>query len=176
MKPLWQCLFFLLPILAVSGPVHGQLTPTPDEKAPLTLQRCIELAQRHSPLVLAAREDIHVFEAKASEAWWAWFPEVKFSTSIGPSPAHRGNAVDGYTDFADLGVLFDLRVEGVLPLFTFGKIAALKRAAKQGVDIAKEKMAIARWEVALRVRKAYHGYQLALALGEILETRQHRMP
>ncbi len=145
--------------------------PEPDvaPAAPmLSLETCLGLAERESPLIRAAHENIRVFEAKASEAFWGWFPDVKFEATVGPSPAHRGNALDGRTDFKDWGVLVDLRVEAVMPVYTFGKIRALQRAADRGVDVARAQLRIAEGEVAVRVRRAFHGYEFAEGVRTIL--------
>src|SRR5690606_41990503 len=51
--------------------------------------------------------------------------------------------------------------DGVVPLWTFGKISNLWDAAAAGVQVSEHEVKKAQNEVALSVREAYYGTQLA---------------
>src|SRR5690606_6830635 len=56
----------------------------------------------------------------------------------------------------------------VQPLWTFGKIGALQRAAGAGVDVGKAAVEVARWELRSRAAEAWLGRLLGQHLDEIL--------
>lgn len=173
---------FLAALILVSSPWTGMASPDVQEPAdaapaadvgpadvPLTLDECLRLAREQSALVVAARHNLGMFEAKLFEARWAWFPQGKIEASIGPTPAKRGNPIYGETDFDEWGPLWKVRAEAAAPIYTFGKLAGLKRAAEAGVDVAQDLVALARAEASYRVRQAYYGWLLAKDLIEIVE-------
>ncbi|MBM4387405.1 MAG: TolC family protein [Deltaproteobacteria bacterium] len=133
-----------------------------------SLPECIEIALANSQLMRAAGEDIEFFEAKYKEAVSAALPKGEIKTILTLIPGQRGDPLNGYTNWDELGVFSYSEIQGILPLYTFGKISSLKEMAKRGMDVSKAKEEIARWEVISRVKKSYYSLVLFSELDGII--------
>ncbi len=157
----------MLTLFAAARP--GAAAPSRDDSAaPMSLEALLDEALARSPLMAAAHQNVHVFEAKLREAWWAWFPSSRMDFRLGVTPAKWGDPIEGGTDFNRWGVHWRFRVEGAMPLYTFGKISALREAAREGVQVAEATVDLARAEVALLVRQSYYGWQLGRQMEDIV--------
>ncbi|PKN58557.1 MAG: hypothetical protein CVU56_05175 [Deltaproteobacteria bacterium HGW-Deltaproteobacteria-14] len=179
----WSLPLALLAALVGGGSAFGAepepLPPRPDAPAvaapdapaaepPWTWERLVAEVERTSPLMRAARADLATFEAKLSQAEWAWFPSFKLEGSGTVTPQVTGDALKSETDWGTIGYFLSIKLEMVQPIFTFGKIGALKDAARRGIDVGKAQIEAARWELRVLARKAYEGRMLARELDQIL--------
>lgn len=145
--------------------------------AALSLRRCLELAERNHPNILSARARVDHMRAQLEEARSAPFSNFSLTAGAGPAPTFRGGQV--YTQdrevglSSSLGMAWRVNVDGTVPLWTFGKITSLWRAAEAQIEVGEGEVQKAKNVVRLDVRKAYYGVQLsrdALALlGEASE-------
>ena len=127
----------------------------------VTLKEAIDFALSHSPLIQASKASLDVFEAKLKQIEWLDYPHSSVRFSVSPMPAQRVSSDNlPYTDMSTWGVFLFTEINGVLPLYTFGRISALKKAMKFGVEATKAKADVARQEVIFRIKKGF----LALAL------------
>jgi outer membrane protein TolC len=132
-----------------------------------TLAEVLDLSDRNHPNILAARARLDFVRAQLDEAHTAPFSQVKLTGGVGVAPSIRGGASyspDHDTSLStDAGVGFGWRVnlEGVLPLWTFGKIGNLWDAAEANVKVNEAGVEKERDLVRLEVRRAYYGLQLA---------------
>ena len=119
----------------------------------LTMADCVRIAEERSPLMRAAREGLEALKQQYEEAWWAWFPNARLRTIgviIPPQPvgepilevvdSANGNAATDLRvlqgpDLSDWNAGLDLQLNIDLPLYTFGKLKALRSMASAGVDI-----------------------------------------
>ncbi len=124
--------------------------------------------ERTHPLMRAARSGIGELEAQLSRAEWAYFPRFKLDAAATITPEITGDPLQSTTTWDRVGYYFDVELTMVQPIYTFGKIAALKRAAKAGVNVGRAQVAAARWELRIRSAQAYYGGVLAKELGAIL--------
>ena len=153
----------------------------------LGLEELLRLALAHDGRVLAAHAELDSYRARYAEARRTWFPVIRFEAlaggpvserridraACGAIPADECLKVShaserGNFDFGELGVAFGGKIEAALPLFTFGKLDAARRAAHSGVQAGEAGLNRARQEIALEVRRAYYGWLLADAACEIL--------
>jgi multidrug efflux system outer membrane protein len=162
-----------------------------EEGTPLTLKDLLKVALAHDGRVLAAHAQLDAYRARYLEAWLSWVPVINFEAAFGGPVGERrltcdsstppdeclkvnGNRVNinfgAHTSFAVGG-----KLEGMVPLFTFGKLSAAKEAAAAGVDAGTAGIAQARQEVALEVRRAYYGWSLARAAIAILEDGEEKL-
>ena len=153
-------------LLSLAGATAEAAPPKPKALSWDRLTRTIEAT---SPLMQAARAGLRTFEAKLKQAQWAYFPSFTFNTVLGPTPKITGNALRSVTDTSRWGYYVRAEVTVVQPVYTFGKISALKRAAKHGVAIGKALVSTARWELRLRTSQAYYGVLLSQELDRILK-------
>ena len=129
------------------------------------LPRVLELADRNHPNVIMARAKLLQARAQLDEAHWAPFSQWSFSGGIGLAPTVRGNnAFSPNTDVSltsSLGLAWQANLNGVVPLWTFGKITHLWEAAEANVQVNAAQIEKERDGVRVDVRKAYFGLQLA---------------
>ncbi len=141
--------------------------PTPP--APMSWRSFVTEVERRNPLMRAARAGLDVFEAKLGQADWAYFPSIKLDAGVVPFPEITDDD-DGNTDlnWSKWGVFYQVKLSLVQPIWTFGKIAALQRAAAHGQRVGQAQVEIARWELRYRAAEAYYGRLLAGELDVIV--------
>lgn len=129
------------------------------------LPRVLELADRNHPTIAIARAKVLATRAQLSEARSAPFSQFKATGGVALAPTVRGNNVfSPNTDVSltsSLGVAWRAGIDGVIPLWTFGKITNLWDAAEANVRVNEASLEKDRDAVRLDVRKAYFGLQLA---------------
>jgi outer membrane protein TolC len=129
------------------------------------LPRILALADRNHPNILLARAKLAEVRAQLYEAYFAPFSQFKLTGGVGLAPTVRGNNVfSPNTDVSltsSLGVAWRVGIDGVLPLWTFGKITNLWQAAQANVKVNQASVEKERDAVRLDVRRAYFGLQLA---------------
>lgn len=148
------------------------LSPIVAAAAPLTLPQLVERARANDHRVKEAQAQLKLFEAKYQEAKWAWFPRIdSYVAFAGPTPEAKNDGLGGPPqtqatlmydlDFGSPGVTTRAGAEGVMPIFTFGKLDALEQAGKKGVEAGVALEDRARDEAELQVSQAYWAYCLA---------------
>ncbi|WP_441287157.1 TolC family protein [Sorangium sp. KYC3313] len=125
----------------------------------------LALADRNHPNVAVARAKLDQVRAQLDEARYAPFSQFKLTGGVALAPTVRGNNVfSPNTDVSltsSLGVGWRVNIDGVVPLWTFGKITNLRDAAEANVRVNQASVEKERDAVRLDVRKAYFGLQLA---------------
>jgi outer membrane protein TolC len=145
----------------------------------------------------AAAFGLEAYEEQYRQAWWAWFPTFDFdfrTTAIPPQPVGQTNDLgvflegSGGTRASQIdatGTIFDLvvpqgpnltewnvwvkmDVSAVMPIYTFGKLASLRRMAQAGVDIARTAGEMAEGELRFQVARAWWGLSLAKQLDVLI--------
>jgi outer membrane protein TolC len=138
-------------LLTLAAP--AQALPNQDRD---DLQGLVSRALTVNPLMKAADASIDEFETRVTEAKLWWIPQGKISGLLTGVPAKYGDAVNGGTAMGDWGPFYRLELVGGLPLFTFGKISALKELAAAGVDVARAQKTMAQNEIRYLVTQAYY--------------------
>lgn len=164
-----------------AGPAEGVNIPgvpstvaSKEAPAPLTLAKLVERARLTDARVAEAEAELSRLRALQKQADWAWFP--RFETTVGaggPIPEARNNGLggppttaasfEGDWKFGDVGVTVFLESTAVLPIFTFGKLTALKEAGAKGPIIGAALRDRAQDEAGFQAAQAYYGFQLARA-------------
>ncbi len=172
-EKLWQIgrlLRFRL-LIAVFG--AAALMPGPAVAAgELTLEELVQRARQNDLRVQEAQAELENLRAKYREAYWAWFP--KFETTLafgGPTPEARNNGLGGPPttaatlmydlNFGRTGYMVRGETSALVPVYTFGKLAALRRVGEQGLVIGEGLKTRAREEAGFQTAQAFYGYQLA---------------
>lgn len=160
------------PALPPPVPAVTVVAPAPPQAVvpgAIDLATALSLAQRQSGLIEAARAGTETFEAKLTQAESFQYPHVTVSSLLAPMPAHRGDAIKGGTNYDDWGVFSYTEASGYVPIYGFGKIRHLKKAARLGVSVGKALEDIARAEVRFRILKGYFGLVLARELQSVMD-------
>lgn len=129
------------------------------------LPAILELTDRNHPNIAMAIAQLHKARAQLDEAHFAPFSQFKMTGGVALAPTVRGNNVfSPNTDVSltsSLGVAWRMNIDGVLPLWTFGKIENLWEAASANVAVNEAAVERERDSVRFEARRAYFGLQLA---------------
>ena len=130
-----------------------------------TLDELLVLAETNYPKVREARARLNYKTAQIWEARTAPFSEFKVTGGVGVAPTLSGNSVySPSNDVAltrNLALAYQLGVEGVVPLWTFGKITNLWDAAEANRELGRHEVEKEKNTIRLDVRRAYYGVLLA---------------
>jgi outer membrane protein TolC len=130
-----------------------------------TLARCLDLADKNYPKVHEARARLAQKEAQLSQAYTAPWSDFTLTAGVGPAPTVRGTSVySPNTDAAltsNMALAWQVGIEGVVPLWTFGKITNTWDAARAQIGVGEHEVKKEKNDVRLSVRRAYYGVQLA---------------
>jgi outer membrane protein TolC len=150
----------------------------------LTLRDLFSRAEKNAALQKDFNALHRLADAKLGEAQALRFlPEFKFKMIGGvvpdaeadPTNPNMYKAYQNARDFENsfslsgLGGFFKIEVEGVQPIFTFGKISNAIAAAEGGRKLAESEIIKKQAEARLLVKKAYYTLQLANDSLEILQ-------
>ncbi|MBP46586.1 MAG: hypothetical protein CMH53_01455, partial [Myxococcales bacterium] len=130
------------------------------------------LAQRNSPLMKAAQADLASYQSLLSQANSGRFPRFEVTGFFAPLPQKRVGT-DGSNwlkdwDWSSLSPLVTAQLSFSQVLWTFGKIDALRAAAKAGIDIGRATTQVAKMELHYRISQAWWGVVLAKEMTQII--------
>lgn len=152
--------------------------PKPPATKAYSLSTALDLADRNHPQISQARARLQATRAQLDEAHSAPFSLFKMSGGVGIAPELVGTSAYSPDNDVSLtsGVALAWRIDmqGVLPLWTFGKIGNLWDAAEANVKVHEAGVEKERDLVRLEVRRAYYGLLLArdgkLLLADVKKT------
>ena len=114
-------------------------------------------AAHHASLAATAQLDeakISPFFQFTAQAGFAWVPDA--DGTVGYTPNAR-NQLE-----RDFGPGLQGRIDGAIPLWTFGKLEAARAAARAGIEAAEHDRTRVLQQLRFNIRRAYFGLQLAL--------------
>ena len=137
----------------------------------------------------ASKYKIEMAEADYGYVMSQMFPRLKIVTGIGPHPRYVYEQsellpdADGdglpefkerkwhkyYSDLSKWGVAIRTKVEFVLPIYTFGKLAAGKHAAEAQIELRKAESKIADLKIKKEAAAIYWSWVMAQSYLDILE-------
>lgn len=161
-------LVFCSALFALCPPaVQAQPRTTPTV---FSLDEIITRAVQYSPQIKEEQFGVLMRQSQRAQANAARFAQIEITIVGGPSPRARGNQLgspDSKLDPDITGVFGRATLSVVQPLYAFGKINSLREAAAHGIAVSQAQVHQKATEVAMLVREAYHGYQLATSLEEL---------
>jgi len=185
-----KCLPFL--VLAMLAP-FGSLAlaaDVPDQTAPATigahqysLPECLALADRNFPNLWAARARLAFAHAQLEEAKWTpWF-QWSAQSNFGVIPALQGTVIypqstvysRNVSALGNLQPFFGFGLNGLVPLYTFGKIESAREAAEANVRVNEWDMEKWRQQMRMDARRAFYGLQLARDAKYVLQDALDRL-
>jgi outer membrane protein TolC len=155
------------PASRVTAPTASRTQALPAVRTSRTygLKECLALANKNYPKIHESRAKVRRMEAQLFEARTAPFSNFELTGGLALAPHLGGTAV--YSPNSDVSLTSDLSlawrvgIEGVVPLWTFGKITSLIEAAEAQIKVGEQGVEKEKNELALSVRRAYYGIQLA---------------
>lgn len=160
-------------LLLTTGQSQGAPGAAAPQQAPAdgpryTLINLLERAARISPDIERAQAGVQAAQAKRQQANGARWPQMVALGGLGPSPQARGDLTfspDSKNDPNINGVFARFELTAVQPLFTFGKIDFLRRAAEAGERVEWARVDEARGDTVVRIKELYFG---KLLTGDLL--------
>ena len=160
--------------------------PGPALANPLSLEQLINHALQHNQGLDETKWKVRGAEARLRQAKAAYIlPRLRLESENGLVPEAAGNAFNTTSDTSGLrplGPFTRSQLEFVQPLYTFGQLGNLHRAAAEGLSVDKAELEAARLQVGRDVQEYYYGLLLArdlqdlvLQLLEELEGRQDEL-
>jgi outer membrane protein TolC len=166
----------------MTGSEHG---PSPasepaDEEVPLMdLAALTRAAERNYPGVRAADARIRAAQAQLDEIWVSPFFQGQVTAGFTFAPEQRGSPI--FSPDSQVPVenpwqpVLQFGIEGVIPLWTFGKLGAAREAGRAGVRAAEADRLRVRQQLLADVRRAYFALQLSLDLEQMLHETLPRL-
>ncbi len=143
------------------------------------LQFCLRSAAANYPKINEARARLRQKRSQLTQAQTAPFSKFSATGALGPAPTTRGTNVYSPDSDAslssDMGLFWQVGVEGTIPLWTFGKITSLIDAAEAQVVVGKHEVDKEQNAALLQVRTAYYGVQLARDSRALIDEAKQRI-
>ncbi len=150
-------------------PILGPAPAATIKLHPYSLSECLALADRNHPNLWAARARLGAVHAQLEEAIYTPYSYWSANSTFGVLPPVGGTPFynnvprsvlnqglgSGYQPFLQFGI------RGTIPIYTFGKIDSIKRAAEAQVRYNEWDLEKARQQVRMDVRRAFFGLMLA---------------
>jgi outer membrane protein TolC len=143
------------------------------------LKTLIAMADAHNAQVKMSLDRLAQAHAQLDEIKWIPWSQFSVTGGLAMVPEIRGTSV--YSPNADislsskLGPAWRITVEGVIPIYTFGKISSANAAAEALVDVAAADVERFKRLVHHDVRRAYFGLMLAHDARYLLDKAQSRL-
>ena len=129
-------------------------------------------AVRRYPALKAAKADIDAARGRLDEARLSPFFQWEGQARFWVAPGARGTATfspDPQIPFSNRwGPGGEIAIQAGVPIYTFGKIRAGKKAARAGISAAESERELTLNRVVFDVRRAYFGVQLSLDLQALI--------
>jgi outer membrane protein TolC len=145
----------------------AEVQPLPSANlAGYTLERCIALTLKNYPKLHEARARLQYRREQQVQSWTQPYSEFNVTGGLALVPEVHGTAL--YSPDNDLelsssptNLAWTIGIDGVVPLWTFGKITNLWQASAAQVKVAEQDVEREKNAILLDVRRAYYGVQLA---------------
>lgn len=160
-----------VPIAAAADPPGAA---EPAREVPVRdLDALTKQAERSYPGLRAAKARIRAAQAQLDEAWVSPFFQSTITAGVSIAPEVRGSPIFSPDPQLPLDnpwqPIVGFSIEGVIPLWTFGKLPAARDAARAGIRAAEGDQGRVRAQLRYDVRRAYFALQLALDLRQMLD-------
>ncbi|GAB4209724.1 MAG: hypothetical protein OHK0013_29490 [Sandaracinaceae bacterium] len=138
----------------------------------MDLAALVRAAERNYPGMRAADARIRAAQAQLDEIWVSPFFQGQVTAGFTFAPEQRGSPI--FSPDSQVPVenpwqpVLQFGIEGVVPLWTFGKLGAAREAGRAGVRAAEADRQRVRQQLLTDVRRAYFALQLALDLQQML--------
>ncbi len=148
-----------------------------------SLLECLALADRNHPNLWSMRAKLAFVHAQLDEAKWTPFSQFSAQGGGGVLSPVGGTAYYNNTPRLDrlsqlsgaVAPAFQISFNGTIPVYTFGKIDAVRRAAEANIRVTEWDAERVRTQVRSDVRKAYFGLQLARDAQYLIDEVQEKL-
>jgi outer membrane protein TolC len=124
----------------------------------LTLSRCIEIALRHNPVIVASENAVEAGRSRVGEARSGWYPQLRAQAGynrVDPTQSRATGAVPGAFD------QYTGSVSLTQNILDFGRTSSQVGISKYNLESARSDLTATRDTIVLNVKQAYYGVLLA---------------
>jgi len=194
----WGAALAVAPAVVIAQPQGVAPSTAP---VVLRLDALLARAAEAGGPIEAARAELAAYQATYDRAYWAWVPTLKVESILAPLPERRlldecafqdPTLTDGLLRVGpcpgarpadderidpdtEIGILTRTKATLTLPLYTFGKLEAGRRAAEGGVDVGRATVEATRGQLGLLVKQAWFGALMTAKALEIVEDGRSRL-
>lgn len=147
----------------------------------LSLEQSIKIGLENYPKIRAAVYGKMAAQARLSEAKSAkYLPKFSMLNLFGPVPNlppgfGPPNFPSGSTDWSEWNIFYRLKIEGIQPIYTFGKISNLIKAARGGVEIEEIQVEIEKRDLVYQIKQIYYGLMLGYSGLDLMDEMKSRL-
>ena len=154
-------LYFILAVLIIVSPVVVSAEEIIQKGEILTLERCVAIALRQQPSILAAQGNVDVYYAKKGQAESGYYPQIDASLGYSrfqPSTVSTGTTTVGISRISTSHSFeqYATNVTASQTIFDFWKTKTQVNIAKLNIDSSKEDLRSTEEQVILDVKQAYY--------------------
>ena len=153
----------------------------------VSLQEFIEIGVKNSGQLDFEKQKVSLAENRISQAQnQRYLPKFELSTQHGLVPGVKSN-VDGLdpnefyldpdleNDWEDIGVFTRAEVNAIQPIFAWGGLRNLVKAARAGAESAKEEFESKKTNIEFRLYELYESYLLSVELQRLLDEGRNKI-
>lgn len=153
----------------------------------VSLQEFIEIGIKNSGQLDFEQQKVSLAENRISQAQnQRYLPRFELTTQHGLVPGVKSN-VEGLdpgeyyldpdleNDWEDIGVFTRAEVNAVQPIFAWGGLRNLVKAARSGAESAKERFESQKADIEIRLYELYESYLLSIELQRLLDEAQNQI-
>jgi outer membrane protein len=138
----------------------------------INLEKALKMVKTENPEIKQLSWGEEVYRGLHDEAKAAFFPKLEMTGIVAPMYSITGDVNSSEKNYSTWKPYYLLDARVVLPIFTFGKASKLKKAAKNGIEVAKSETRIKELKTILQTKEYYFTYQMAKTLfGVITSTK-----
>ncbi|HJX03340.1 MAG TPA: TolC family protein, partial [Dehalococcoidia bacterium] len=151
----------------------------------LDLRRCIEIALKLQPTIIAARNTVNVNESRVGQAKANYYPQIDWSSSysrIKPASSSSGSSSDiSGGSFGGANESFNQYSTGFnlnQTIYDFGKTPTQVKIQNLNLESSRSDLRNTNDQIILAVKQAYYGvvqakYNMLVAEDTVKQTQQH---
>lgn len=162
-------------------------TVSAQDTVSVSLQEFIEIGINNSGQLDFERQKVSLAENRISQAQnQRYLPRFELTSQHGLVPGVKSN-VEGldpsefYLDpdlennWEDIGVFTRAEVNAIQPIFAWGGLRNLVKAARSGAESAKERFESQKTDIEIRLYELYESYLLSIELQRLLDEAQNQI-
>lgn len=166
-------------IVSLGASQSGVQAQEPTSEGRHDLATLTRAALSHYPGLRAGEQAVRAAEAQLDEATWSPFFRFEVEGGVGLAPQVQGSPIysrdDQFPVDGGWQPVYRIGLSGAVPLWTFGKLSALRDAARAGVQAAEAERSVSANRIRRDVRFAYYGLAAALDTLYLLEEGRKKL-
>lgn len=152
--------FLFIPVLLTSLLTSQSFA---QDRKPLTLEECIDIALKNHPSIKASEKGVSVVEEQYREAFSSYYPKASVDASYTRAEAKAVTFITGETETYSTFLKLEQKV------YDFGRTGGTVDAARSRIDARGGDLSRTRQDVLFNVKDAYFGVFKAIGLMKVQE-------